>query len=188
MSLQFDPAESRLVSRCDLIVFAQVCQIFADGKAIRPGAFLPDWKYRDAWALDNHSFLDLRETDPGPYYPDPIPGYRKESPEGSGRFSTDPAIMSDAPSVRRPNVLFDPVKHPKGFKVVTFKLETFATCKKGLDLGKWYEGVVWEWELTWQESQKGEPGQIRVVGMNVGSPSENFLAAFDKYVRVKTQH
>ena len=187
MNLLFNPTKSRLVFRCDRIVFAQTCQVVADGKVIKPGDFTPSWKYRDTWALDNGWFLDLLEKSPGPYYDMVVAGYHKESPPGSGKVISDPASMGDGPHIDTPKIMFDPGKHPKGFKAVTFKLETFATCASGVDQGKWYEGALWEWALTWEEYQANHPGQARIVSLNVSLPSKDFLAAFDKYKQVKSQ-
>jgi hypothetical protein len=177
-TLVFDPEQSEKVDRCDRIVFAQTCQIFVDGVAVMPGSFLPDWKYRDAWALPNGVFLDLTEDEPGPYYPYGIGGYRKD-------HSSDPATMGDAPTVDRDGIFFEAVRVPKGAKVVVFRLQTFAACARGRDIGSFYEGVLWDWTKTAGEQLTRKSGTAAIRVRNVGAPTLDFLAAFARYVAVK---
>ena len=192
MNLSFNPAESRLVGRCDRILFVQVCQIIADGKPILPGKFFAEFKFRDAWALPDGSFVDLLAPDSiGPHYEVMAAiGFHKESPPGSGHVISDSSIMGDAPVAKNPAIMFDPVKNPKGFKEALFKLEVFATCAAGSDFNaarapKFYEGVRWTWRLTEQENRAGGLGTAQVVETNAATPSPGFFAAVDKFLRFK---
>jgi hypothetical protein len=187
MNLSFNPSESRLVGRCDRILFVQVCQIIADGKPILPGKFFAGFKFRDAWALADGSFVDLLAPDSiGPHYEATAAiGFHRESPPGSGQVISDSSIMGDAPVAKNQAIMFDPVKNPKGFKEALFKLEVFATCAAGSDLNKFYEGVRWTWKLTERENRAGGLGTVQVVETNVETPSPAFFAALDKFLRFK---
>jgi hypothetical protein len=187
MNLSFNPSESRLVDRCDRILFVQVCQIIADGKPILPGKFFAEFKFRDAWALADGSFVDLLAPDSiGPHYEVMAAiGFHRESPRSSGRVISDSSIMGDAPVAKNPAIMFDPVKNPKGFKEALFKLEVFATCAAGGDLNKFYEGVRWTWRLTEQENRAGALGTVQIVETNAATPSPGFFAAVDKFLRFK---
>jgi hypothetical protein len=178
ITLVFDPERSEKVGRCDRIVFAQTCQVVVDGVPVLPGSFLPDWKYRDAWALPNGVFLDLTEDEPGPYYPYGIGGYRKD-------HSSDPATMGDAPSMERDGVFFEAGRVPKGAKRVVFRLESFAACAMGRDIGSFYEGVRWEWTKTAAEQLTRKSGTATIRDRNLATPTLEFLAAFARYVSVR---
>jgi len=177
--LVFDPERSAKVDRCDRIVFAQTCQIVVDGVAVMPGSFFPDWKYRDAWALPNGVFLDVTDEEPGPFYPHSFGGWRKDS-------SSEPASMGDSPHMERNGIFFDAGRSPKGAKVVIFRLESFAACVRGKDIGSWYEGVRWDWTKTAAEQRAGGAGTAVFRDRNATTPTLDFLAAFARYLSVQT--
>jgi hypothetical protein len=176
--LVFDPDRSAKVDRCDRIVFAQTCQILVDGVAVQPGSFLPEWKYRDAWALPSGVFLDVTDEEPGPYYPHVFGGWKKDS-------SSEPASMGDAPHVERESVFFDARRFPKGAKLVVFRLETFAACVRGRDIGSFYEGVRWDWTKSAGEQLSGKAGTATIRDRNAQTPTLEFLAAIARYLAVQ---
>lgn len=63
---------------------------------------------------------------------------------------------------------------------LVFQFETWSWCEKGADLEKqkWYDGLSWEYRL--RESSSGSPEhRIVATGTKSGSPSQDFLAAFN---------
>jgi hypothetical protein len=149
-----------------------------DGVAVLPGSFFPEWKYRDAWALPSGVFLDATEDEPGPYYAHVFGGWRKDS-------SSELASMGDAPHVERESVFFDARRFPKGAKVVVFRLESFAACVRGKDIGSFYEGVRWDWTKSAGEQRNGKAGTATIRDRNATTPTLDFLAAFAKYLSVQ---
>jgi len=186
MLLSFDPTKSRRVGRCGQIKFVQTCQIIADSKPIQPGLFFAGFKFRDAFALGDGTYIDTFEENLTPFY-DVVSsiGFFRESPEGSGQIVAGEAGMGDAPIAKNKTIMFNPATNPKGFRDVTMKLEIFATCAAGKDTGKFYEGVRWEWHLTAQENTAGSNGTVRIIEKDVDVPSQAFFDALGKYTTVR---
>ncbi|WP_395703978.1 hypothetical protein [Aquabacterium sp.] len=186
MNLQFDPARShQLWTDAPRIWFAQCCRIVADGRVVKPGRFSRQWAYRDAFTLDNGMFLDVEVQD-HPYYPFTNPGRwerRVDAPPIS-----EVAVMSDAPQIGSTEpIMFHPQRHPQGFKTVTFTLHTFALSRGAPEEHRWLEGAVWEWKTTAAEFDSGQPGQVRLVVLNVPTATLDLRAAFARYLAVTGQ-
>ncbi len=92
--------------------------------------------------------------------------------------------MSDAPTVGDDTIngAYDPKTNPKGWKKYRAEFAVFAYCMEGDDCGKWYEGMKWEYNKTWEEHRDGAPGVSTITDKNVTSgPSKSQLEAFDKF-------
>ena len=54
------------------------------------------------------------------------------------------------------------------------------------DCGKWYEGVRWEYEKTWEDRRDGKKGKSTIIDNDVtGGPSKSQLEAFEKFNKAK---
>ncbi len=189
MNLRFDPEKSSRVNDATQIKFAQTCQIEVDGKIlIKPSTFLSKWKFRDPWTLENGVFLDLMEDATDPFYPNMAALGRYTHKDNNQGIISDVAIMGDAPQIGNEPIMFHARENPKGFKAVKFRLQTFAIASQGDDAkrgyGRWYEGALWQWNITAAEHLNGGRGQATIDVINVGSVTLDMLAAFDKFRRV----
>jgi hypothetical protein len=94
-------------------------------------------------------------------------------------------MMGDAPSMERDGIFFEAGRVPKGAKSVVFRLETFAACVRGRDIGRFYEGVRWDWTKSAGEQLSRKAGTAVLRDRNLATPSPEFLAAFARYQRVQ---
>jgi hypothetical protein len=99
--------------------------------------------------------------------------YGKKTPDGSVN-----AVLWDQPAQAGGFDWYHPQDNATGIREVVFKFETWGWCERGSDLGRWYDGVKWEYRLTWQN----QSGTVRQLLPNPTEPSERFLAAYQKYL------
>jgi len=183
ISIEFDPATSKKVTKCEKIVFIQTVQKFADDVPVLPGEFYSGWKYKDDDCLKDGDLKGLRvdylKGEKTPYYNDPEgTGTSSYGTVGKKNGDTGKATMGDAPDSRGSDKgFYNKDSNPDGYKKITTKFETFAYCAKGPDCGKWYEGITW---VHTQTSSDAGAGTSKISGPSA-DPSEGFKKAFAKW-------
>jgi hypothetical protein len=68
--------------------------------------------------------------------------------------------------------------NPDGIKTVVLRFETWFWCEKGEDAGKFYEGVRWEYRMTWDKVEDS----VKQLTPAPKEPSKGFLEAYEKYL------
>jgi hypothetical protein len=181
VDLIFDPDKSGKVTKCEKIVHVQFIRIYVDGKVVKPGDFVPAFKYRDKVMTEEGWWIDhvAREK---------TPDYQQGTGDGKKNGGSKKATITDTPSIGDDTSqgAYDPVTNPTGWKKVRYEFQTFAYCMKGPDCGKWYEGTSWEYTKTWEEHRDGKTGTSKITDSNVTSgPSSDQIKAFDKFNKEK---
>ena len=184
IDIEFDPGKSKKVKKCDKIVHIQFVRRYIDGKAVKPsevdaGAF----GYKDKASVDGGKGwgVDFLRTE---FTPDYQQGRATATDrEGHKNGGSQTAKMMDQPDYSGLAAKFyDKTTNPTGWKRVALKFESYARCMSGTDSGKWYEGVGWQYTVTWKDIRDGKSGTSKIVDRNLsGPPSKKQQEAFANF-------
>ena len=182
IDIEFDPAKSKKITKCDKIVHVQFIRMFVDGAAINPGDFASYFEYRRGITTAKGWYVDLLASETSPDYQQGN-GVGKKNDSGSTK-----ATMMDQPSVPDggDKGFYNKTTNPTGSKRLRFDFITYAWCMAGPDCGKWYEGMSWSYEKTYKDFAAGRPGKSKVTSKNIAAdPSKDQIDAFDKFNSVR---
>jgi len=179
IDIVFDPDKSSKVKKCDKIVHVPFIQMTVDDVITKPGDYYSGFKYRDSVTTDDGWYVDHLQSEK-------TPDYQQGNGDGSKNGGTTKASMVDAPQDSRGGVFYDPITNKTGWKKVKYSFVAFAYCMKGSDCGKWYEGVRWEYNKTWEDQRDGKKGESKITDNNVTTgPTKSQLEAFEKFNKAK---
>jgi hypothetical protein len=181
IDIVFDPDKSKKVKKCDKIVHVQFVRRFIDGKAAKPGDVDAAFAYKDAVTVDKGWGIDFLSGETTPDYQQGSASPDRR--EGHKNGGSQTATIWDAPDYSGLGPKFyDRVTNPTGWKRVVLTFESYAWCMQGPDCGKWYEGVGWQYTMTWMNIRDGEDGTSKIIKKNLsGPPSKKQKQAFDKF-------
>jgi hypothetical protein len=186
IDISFDPAHSKKVTSCSKIVHIQFVRRFIDGKAVKPSKVdASTFGYKDAVTVDKGWGVDFLQSEV-------TPDYQQGSSdatncEGHKNGGTQPAKMMDQPDYSGLAAKFyNKTTNPTGWKRVLLKFESYAWCMAGTDCGKWYEGVRWQYSMTWKDIRDGKSGTTKIVKKTLSDPpSKKQKEAFKKFNTAK---
>jgi hypothetical protein len=173
--IDFDPAQSAVVTTCAEIADIQFVRITADGTAMLPGTYYSGFDYRDPVTTDAFWFVDFTQGEQRPdYQQGGLIGQL-----GYKNGGTRNAWIPDAPVTSGGDRRFYSVGNPDGWQTVVFEFRTFCWCMKGTQCNTWYEGMAWTYTKTWQNQRDGDPGRVAITTAEIAPPpGAELLAAF----------
>ncbi|SRR6266478_672012 len=181
IDIVFDPDKSKKVKKCDRIVHVQFVRRLVDGKAVKPGEVDAAFNYKDAVTVDKGWGIDFLSGETSPDYQQGSTNPDRQ--EGHKNGGSQTSTMWDAPNYTGLGAKFyDRATNPRGWKKAVLRFQTYAWCMEGPDCGDWYEGVGWEYTITWKDIRDGKDGASKILKKNIsGPPSKKQKQAFDKF-------